>query len=155
MDTVPFHAWIAHLPVALSMVLPLLASGVLLAWRRAWLPRQTWVIVVAMQAVLFAGAMIAERSGHQDEKRIADVVSAEALEAHEESAETFAWVSGVAVLVSLTVLAMHNPAAAQTLAGVAIGVMTVVTMLGYRAGAAGLELVYRHGAAGAPAASRR
>ncbi|HYC56702.1 MAG TPA: DUF2231 domain-containing protein [Candidatus Binatia bacterium] len=149
MDTVPLHAQLVHLPLALSLIMPALAAGILLAWRREHLPRQSWLIVVALQAVLFGSAMVAERTGHQEEDVIERVVGEDPLEAHEELGETFAWVSGVVLLVSLTVPAMGNAAAAQALAAVTIGAMTVVLILGYRAGDAGERLVYQHGAANA------
>jgi hypothetical protein len=152
MDAVPLHAQIVHMPLALSLLMPFLALGVLLAWRAELLPRRAWLIVVALQAVLFASAMFAERTGHQEEKRV-KVAAAAALDEHEDLGETFAWISGVVLLMSLTVPSMANPAAAQALAAVAAGTMLVLSVLGYRAGASGLRLVYEHGAACSSAAA--
>ncbi|HYC00954.1 MAG TPA: hypothetical protein VEC57_17605 [Candidatus Limnocylindrales bacterium] len=149
MDIVPLHAQIAHLPLALSLLMPFVALGVLLAWRREHLPRAAWLIVVALQAVLFVTAMAAERTGHQEEKRIEQLVAEHAVGVHEDAGETFAWVSGVVLLITLTVPAMGNAGAAQALAAVSVGAMLVVLVLGYRTGIAGGRLIYQHGAASA------
>jgi len=48
----PLHPLIVHLPLALALLVPLLAAGTLLAWWRGWLPgRRSWAVVVALQAL--------------------------------------------------------------------------------------------------------
>ena len=42
----PLHPRLVHLPIALSVLMPLVTSGLLLAWWRGWLPRRAWVVAV-------------------------------------------------------------------------------------------------------------
>ncbi len=147
MEALLFHPKLVHVPMALAVLMPVLAGGLLLAWWRGWLPGRTWIIAVVLQAVLVGSGLLAMRSGEAQEPRVEKVVAERAIEQHEEAAEVFMWASGaVLALMALGAgLASRRPgrplAAAATLGTVA------VLGLGYRTGQAGGSLVYEHGAA--------
>lgn len=89
MDTLPLHPKIVHLPIALAVLMPLITAGLLIAWWRDMLPRRTWWIAVALQAVLVGSGLYARETGEADEERVEARVGEAPLEAHEEAATVF------------------------------------------------------------------
>ena len=153
MDTLFFHPKVVHIPIALGVLMPLLASGVLLAWWRTWLPARSWVLVVALQAVLLGSGIVALQTGESEEDRVERVVPEQVIEEHEEAAEVFVWASGAVLGLMLLGLAIHrSKAGLPTAAAATVGTL-VVLGLGYRTGQAGGDLVYRHNAASVYAAA--
>ena len=142
----PLHPALVHLPLGLALATPLLAAGLALAVRRGWLPRRAWAAAVALQALLVAGGAAAMITGERDGDRVEKVVGEAPVERHEERAEAFVWTAGAVLVVAAAALLVParaaGPVAALSLAG-----MVAVAGLAIRAGQAGGELVYRHGAA--------
>jgi uncharacterized membrane protein len=156
MDLIPLHPKLVHLPIALAILMPLVATGLLAAWLRGALPRRTWLIVVALQGILVGSGVMASRSGERDESRVERIVPDAAIEAHEAAAEVFVGASAAVLAIALIALAIPRERVARLAAGVATIGTAAVLVLGYRTGQAGGRLVYEHGAAAAfaaPAAS--
>jgi uncharacterized membrane protein len=147
MDAFLFHPKLVHVPIALAILMPLVAGGLLLAWWSKWLPGRTWVIAVALQAVLVGSGVLALRSGEVEEERVERVVAERLIEEHEEAAEGFVWASGAVLAVMLLGLALSARRAGPVAATAATFGTLLVLGLGYRTGQAGGDLVYRHGAA--------
>lgn len=147
MDTLFFHPKVVHIPIALGVLMPLLAGGVLLAWWRKWLPARSWVLVVALQAVLLGSGILALQTGEAEEERVERVVPEQAIEEHEEAAELFVWASGGVLAVMLLGGAFGSRRAGLPIAAAATLGTLLVLGLGYRTGQAGGSLVYEHGAA--------
>lgn len=148
MDTLPLHPKIVHLPIALAVLMPLITAGLLIAWWRDMLPRRTWWIAVALQAVLVGSGLYARETGEADEERVEARVGEAPLEAHEEAATVFV-IGALVALAAITAAAVIKPPAlALGAAGAAVLTALVVLALGYRVGQAGGALVYQHGAAG-------
>lgn len=147
MFDLPMHPKIVHLPMALAVLMPLIAGGLLLAWWRQWLPSRAWLMAVGLQGVLVLSSVMAMRSGEGDEERVEKVVSGKIIHEHEEAAELFTWTAAglFAVMIGAALTASRRPG--LPLAAVAALGTLGVAGLGYRAGQAGGELVYRHGAA--------
>lgn len=154
MDSFLFHPKVVHLPMALAVLMPLLAGGIWLAWWRQWLPARTWVVVVALQAILLGSALMALQSGERDEEAAERVVPEAAIEAHEEAAELFVVVGAATLLLMGVALATSKSGIGRAIGGVAAACTLVVFAAGYRTGQAGGDLVYRHGAASAFASSQ-
>jgi uncharacterized membrane protein len=147
MDSFLFHPKLVHIPIALAVLMPLITGGLLLAWRRKWLPARSWVIAVALQAVLVGSGILALRSGEAEAERVERVVAERFIEEHEEAAEAFVWASGGVLAVMLLGLALWSRRSGPVAATAATVGTLVVLALGYRTGQAGGDLVYRHGAA--------
>lgn len=147
MDSFLFHPKLVHIPIALAVLMPLITGGLLLAWWRKWLPARSWVIAVALQAVLVGSGILALRSGEAEAERVERVVAERFIEEHEEAAEAFVWASGGVLAVMLLGLALSSRRSGPVAATVATVGTLVVLGLGYRTGQAGGDLVYRHGAA--------
>lgn len=146
---IPLHPKLVHLPLALAALMPLLSFGVLLAWWRGWLQKRTWSIVIAVQAVLVLGSVLAMRSGEDDEERVEAIVPEAAIEQHEEAAEVFQWGAIGLLVVGVVPLLLRDQRRAQIAALVtAVGSLAVLG-LAIKTGEKGGELVYRHGAAAA------
>jgi len=146
MDALLFHPKVVHLPVALGVLIPLLAAGLLLAWWREWLPPRSWGLVVLLQALLLGSGIVALRTGEAEEERVERVVPESAIEAHEEAAETFVGASGGVLALMVLALATRKRKAGLPAAAVATAGTLIVLGLGYRTGEAGGDLVYRHNA---------
>lgn len=143
----PLHPAIVHLPLALAMLIPLLALGLAVAIHRGKLPRWVWAVALGSQLLMVGAGFVGMQTGEGDEERVERVVPESAIEAHEEAAELFVWsAAGVAVLFVLGV-ALPKPSwrsgamAASTVAAVAVAALAL------NVGRLGGELVYQHGAA--------
>ncbi|MCB9735068.1 MAG: hypothetical protein H6745_20970 [Deltaproteobacteria bacterium] len=151
MNGLPLHPAVVHIPVALALVLPVLAIGVLVA-ARLKPGRQALFLLVAAQAALVIGGFVAMQTGEGAEHEVKGVVPRAAIHEHEEHAETFVWVGVGALVVAIAALGSQiarKEAAARALA-LAFAVATlVVAFLGFRTGEAGGELVYVHNAGSA------
>jgi len=149
MEALLFHPKVVHVPIALAALMPLIAGGILLAWWRKWLPSRSWALVVVLQAVMFGSAVFAMRTGEMEEERVESVVAERYIDAHEDAAKTFVGGSVAVLALMLVALATRRGKLALPTASVATLGAVAVLVLGYRAGDAGGELVYRHGAANA------
>lgn len=147
MDQLLFHPKVVHLPMALAVLMPLIAGGGLFAIWRGWLDRRTWAGVVLLQAALVGSGALAMNTGEREEDRTEEVVAEAHIEAHEEAAEVFVWASGAVFLLTALPLVFRTGRAWQVASlGAFLGTLLVFG-LGYRAGEAGGKLVYEHGAA--------
>lgn len=147
MDALFFHPKLVHVPMALGIMMPIIAGGLLLAWWRSWLPRRAWLIVIGFQVLLVGSGVLALRSGEAEEERVERVVAERFIEAHEEAAEAFVGVSAGVLALMLLAGALGSRGSGLPAAAVATLGTLVVLGLGYRTGQAGGDLVYRHGAA--------
>ncbi len=147
METLLFHPKVVHIPMALGVLMPLIAGGLALAWWRTWLPWRAWLVTVGLQAALLVSGVVALRSGEVEEERVERVVSERLIEAHEGAAEVFVSGSGAVLALMLAAAAFGRRRFGLPLAAVATLGSFVVLGLGYRTGQAGGSLVYEHGAA--------
>lgn len=150
---VPLHPSMVHLPLGLAVIIPLLALGIAIAFRRGLLPKPAWWAVIGAQVLLVIAAVVAMRTGEGEEDVVENVVSHGAIEAHEGAATLFLWSAIAALAISAVVLLVRSDRFARPLAFVATLAALVVTGLGINVGKAGGELVYVHGAAGSYAAA--
>ncbi len=147
MDSLLFHPKVVHVPVALAVLMPLVAGGAAFAMWRGWANRAFWVGALLLQAVLVGSGAIAMNTGEREEERVESIVSETYLEAHEEAAEAFVWAAAaVLMLMALPLALPEGRGRNAALLGGVLGTL-VVFGLGYRAGEAGGSLVYQHGAA--------
>jgi uncharacterized membrane protein len=149
MEALLFHPKLVHLPIALGVLMPLVAGGILLSWWRGWLPHRTWHLALGLQAVLVLSGLLALRSGEAEEERVERVVPERYIEAHEEAAEGFVAGSFAVLVVMLLAAVAGERKIARPIAAAGTAGTLIVLGLGYRTGEAGGRLVYEHGAASA------
>lgn len=147
MDQFLFHPKVVHLPMALAILMPLVAGGVAFAWWRGWLDRRVWIIVLLLQAALAGSGLVAMNTGEAEEERVEEIVQERYIESHEEAAEAFVWASAIVLALMLLPLVLPQ-GRLRTVAAVGACLGTLLVFgLGYRTGEAGGRLVYQHGAA--------
>lgn len=151
MDSLWFHPKLVHVPMALAVLMPLIAGGLFVSWWRGWLPARAWLVAVLLQAALVVSGAIAMNTGETDEEKVEKVLSERLIKEHEERAEAFTWTGGGVLLLMVGALvgSLKSRNAAVAVAAAATVGTVVVFVLGYRTGEAGGELVYKHGAASA------
>ena len=156
MPNLPLHPALVHLPLALALVVPLLAAVVIVAVWLGWLDRRAWAIVVGLQLCQLGGALVALQTGHEEGERYEDVAKA-AVEAHEEAATVFTVASGVTLALAAAGLLIRRKEALMALAAATVAAGGVTASLALRAGHAGGELVFVHGLGGSrgPAVGER
>lgn len=148
MFDLPLHPALVHIPLGLTVIMPLLI--LVFAWSiyKAWLPKKSWLILVLLQSLIFASGFLAMETGEHDEERVEKVVSENLIEEHEEKAEAFVWLSGgVTLLLLLALVApqkFQNPAKAASFVLVLVNLLLAASL-----GHSGGELVYKHNAASA------
>ncbi|HTM22823.1 MAG TPA: hypothetical protein VL172_20010 [Kofleriaceae bacterium] len=147
MDALLFHPKLVHVPMALGVLMPLVAGAMLLAWWRDWLPRRAWYLAVGLQGLLLVSGILAMRSGAAEEERVERVVAESHIEQHEEAAEVFVWASGGVLAVMLVAGVLGARRSGLPIAAAATLGTVLVLGLGYRTGQAGGSLVYERGAA--------
>jgi uncharacterized membrane protein YfcA len=146
MDTLFFHPKTVHIPIALGILMPLIAGCFVLAWWRKWLPPQTWFVAIGLQAILLGSGIIALRSGEVEEDRVEGQVPERFVEEHEEVAEGFVWTSGGVLTVMILAAVFASRKVGLPFAAAATLGTLVVLGFCYRTGQAGGNLVYQHGA---------
>jgi uncharacterized membrane protein len=149
MQELLFHPKVVHIPMALAVLMPLIAGGVVFAYLRGWLDHRTWMIVFLLQGVLLGSGLIAMNTGEREEERVEQVVAERHIDAHEDSADLFVWSSAILLaLMAVPLLLREGEFRNAMVIFCALGTV-VVFVLGYRTGEAGGRLVYEHGAANA------
>lgn len=149
MVTTPLHPAVVHLPLALALLMPMLAAGAAWALWTGRIRARAWLAIVALQALLVASGLVARQTGSTDEDRVEAVVAESAIERHEELADQFLWMAGATLLLTLVVPVVPGVGVARMAAAMAAVASVVVLGGAYRVGHAGGELVYVHGAASA------
>jgi hypothetical protein len=145
-DSLWFHPKIVHVPIALGILMPLIASGLLLAWWRNWLPSRAFFVAVALQAILAGTAYLGMWSGDEEEDVVEKVVSHDEIEKHEEAAELFLYGSCAVLVVMAVAAALGARRYGKGIALVATLGTFVVAGLCFRTGQLGGNLVYKYNA---------
>ncbi|MFO0744453.1 MAG: DUF2231 domain-containing protein [Myxococcota bacterium] len=143
----PLHPKLVHLPVALAVIVPLVALGVLVAWYRGGLPARAWGLVVGLQVLLVASGIAAMTTGESDHERVERIVPAATIEAHADAALAFVVTAAIVLVAMVLALFLTGDVARQRVAVLAVAGTLGVLASGYRVGHAGGELVYVRGAA--------
>ncbi len=126
MEPLLFHPKLVHLPMALGVLMPLLAGGLLVAWFTRWLPGKVWLVAVVFQGVLVASGGLALRSGEAEEERVERVVAETLIEEHEEAAQAFVAVgTGVFALMALALFLSSKRAGLPVAAVATVGTVVV------------------------------
>lgn len=141
----PLHPAIVHFPIVFAVLLPLVTAGALWAIRRGTAARRAWTFPFILAGALAVSAFVAVRSGESQEEPVERVVGNGPLHSHEEAAELFLVLSVVMLVVAGVGLAPGVTGRAAR----AVATLGAIGLLGagYRVGASGGDLVYRHGAA--------
>lgn len=153
MFNLPLHPALVHIPLGAAFLSPLLMVALIfLIWKKV-LPKKSWALAVALQAVIVAGGFVAMNAGERDEKPVKKILNKSLIHEHEEKAEVFVWTS--AGVLGLSAAALFVPAGPMLAAGTILSTVGAAGALGLalQTGHSGGELVFRYGAARAFEAS--
>jgi len=140
----PLHPAVVHFPMALAVMLPISAAIAVWAIRRGATPLKAWAIPFLFAAALTGSSWVALETGEAQEERVEDVVGRGPIHEHEEAAERFLVLSGIVMLVAAGGLVGGTIGTASRLVA-SLGSIAVLAA-GIQVGAAGGDLVYKHGA---------
>jgi hypothetical protein len=143
----PIHPLVVHLPMALTVLLPL---GVLAAWLLAWrgVPaHRSWWLPLVLLALLVGSGKVAEESGEDQAERVETIVPESAFEAHEDAAEQFLLLGTVVLILALPGAVAFRGAHWFRVAG-SVATLAVLAA-GWEVGHSGGLLVYRYHAGSA------
>ena len=140
----PLHPLIVHFPVALSVLIPLVAVGALWAIKTGARPTRAWGVTTAVAAALALSAWGAVQTGEQQGERVEDAVGESRVEQHAEAGETLLITSAGLLAVIALGLMPGNAGRVARYAG-AVGTLAVVAAV-YQVGHSGGELVYKYNA---------
>lgn len=143
----PLHPAVVHFPIALAILVPLLALLVLTAIRAGVVPARAWAVVVLAQVLLAGSAWFATETGEDQEERVEEVVAERHIETHEEAAEWLFRIAVIGALVSATGLLAGRAGSIGRAVTLVAGVAAIAASV--QAGRTGGALVYEHGAASA------
>jgi len=143
----PLHPAVVHLPVALAVLLPVIAIGSLWFIRRGARVRAAWGVAVGFMAMLVASGLVAKETGEGQEERVERVVPEGSIHTHEEAADLFVAVAIGVFAVGMIGLAPGTFGVAGRWLG-AVGTAAILAA-GWNVGHSGGMLVYRDGAASA------
>lgn len=145
---VPFHPLIVHLPLALTLILPVMIFIFAAFIYKNKLPHQTWLVIIGLQLLTTVSGYVALETGEDEEHQVERVVDKKIIHEHEEKAEIF--VGATVVTLVLSIAAYFLQRQLQLYVNMVIGILSLVCCyLAYQTGGSGGELVYRHGAASA------
>ena len=143
MNTLLLHPAVVHVPLGLAVVMPLLLGAMAWAVVTGRLPGKVWLLPFLLQGVLLGAALVALRTGEQDEDRVEGRVGESAVDAHERAAQAFTTAAGATFLAAAVALALRNRRRPFLAAGVTSVVLSVgMLVLGIQTGSRGGALVH-------------
>lgn len=141
----PLHPLIVHMPMALTILIPVFAFGALVAVRRKARLPVAWGLTIGMLALLLVSGWVALLTGESEEDKVERFVNESAVEEHEEAGKQFVYAAGAVLLLSGVGL-IRGPTGAAARVIVTLATIGLVGM-GYNVGHSGGGLVYGGGAA--------
>ena len=148
MSQLPLHPALVHVPIGLSVIMPLVFVGLLVALWRGKVTRRAFAAATALQSVVVLGGLLSFLTGSSDEERVESFVAEALIERHEQLAIFFVAIAAVVLVISAAAFLSPEKWTRRlgTLATVGSAAVLVVGLL---VGHAGGQLVYQHGAASA------
>ena len=148
MFDLPLHPAVVHIPLGLAFIMPLLVLGFWIAIHKKWMPNKSWIVLIALQLVIFAAGLVAKETGEEDEEIVEEVVQERFIDNHSDDADYFLILSG------LSALALAGGLLPRRKFGTIFKAASLILVSGslYYAillGESGGVLVYKHGAASA------
>lgn len=144
----PLHPAIVHLPLALTILLPILVLVFAWAIKSGKMSKELWLVIVGIQLLITGTGYLALETGETDEEKVAAIVSKKIVHEHEEAAEIF--VGTTVISLASGVVAFFLQPGFQEKARIAVIFLSLLPVFfGWQAGKLGGEIVYRHGGASA------
>lgn len=145
---VPFHPLIAHFPLVLATILPVLVLIFAYMIKVDKMTPRGWILIIGLQLVTTITGYVALETGENEEATVLKVVEKSYVQAHESQAEIF--VGTTVVALALAIGAFFVKKELQFTVQVVVAVVGILACyFAYKTGKLGGELVYGHGAGSA------
>lgn len=144
----PFHPSIVHLPIVVSLILPVLVLVFALMIKSHKMAPKAWLIIVGLQLFTTATGYLALESGEAEEEVVTKVVEKKLVSAHEEAAEIFVGSTVLALVLGIAAFFIRKEYQFHLQLLIAF-ISLFSTYQGLVTGGLGGDLVYKHGAAAA------
>jgi uncharacterized membrane protein len=146
-QSLPLHAIIVHMPIALTILVPLFVIVAFVLERRGVAATKAWMLPTGLLALLLVSGWTAMQTGEQQEDKVERIVPEAAFETHEEAADLFLIITGGVLVLAAGGLVNNRVGKGLRVAG-AVGTLAVLGA-GYNVGHSGGKLVYTYNAASA------
>jgi hypothetical protein len=151
MNTLPLHPAVVHVPLGLALVMPVLLAALVWAIVTGRLPARAWFLGLLLQGVILGAAVVALRTGEQDEERVEGRAAESQVEAHERAARAFTFAAAGTFVAAALGLALRNRSRPFLAAGLGTIALSLAMLgLGIQAGHRGGVLVHGGGGLTAP-----
>jgi uncharacterized membrane protein len=141
----PFHPTIAHMPIVLSVILPLLVLIFAYMMKTNRMTSTGWLIIVGLQVMTTVTGYLALESGEVEEHKVEKVLEKKLINEHEEAAEIFVGFSVLSLVAGIAAFFIRTEY--QLRVQLLVFALALVSgLLGTRTGTLGGDLVYKHGA---------
>ncbi|MBY0515627.1 MAG: hypothetical protein K2P81_01875 [Bacteriovoracaceae bacterium] len=144
----PLHPQFVHFPLALSVIIPLLAVAIMVMIKQKAFSPMVWGLVIGLQVLTTATGYLSMNLGESEEDVVEKVVEKKHISEHEEKAEVFVAFSVAATVVAILVLFLKAELQLYFMM-LSFVIMLAQCFTAYRTGESGGELVYVHKAANA------
>ncbi|MDQ3336288.1 MAG: hypothetical protein M4D80_14060 [Myxococcota bacterium] len=134
------HPKLVHVPIALCILMPMIASLIWFGIRRGWFSPRTWLIAVVLQGAMAVGGLAALQTGLDDAAKVEGYASEEALATHEARGYWFVYVAAANLVLCGGAFVLQRRQ--QLLGGLVIVGTLASAYAGYLVGDAGGRLVY-------------
>lgn len=138
----PMHPKLVHVPMALCVLMPLVATLTWVGVRRGWFNPRAWMIAAFLQCATLGGAIAALQSGKDDGEKVEGYASEEALTTHERRAYWFVYVAAANAALCGATFLLHRDRRQQLAGAFAVVGLLAGGYAGFRVGDAGGRLVY-------------
>jgi uncharacterized membrane protein len=149
-EQVPWHAVLVHFPIALSVLIPLVAAILWFVARQIPDGARVWRLLPVLGGIHLVSVLVANHFGRLETARIAPLISDDALlalEAHSQAGENA--LAYALIVWGASMAVMHfarRSARAATWAPWAFVVLSLVVAIPIlRLAQSGSELIYEHG----------
>jgi uncharacterized membrane protein len=144
----PLHPQFVHFPLALSVIIPLLAVAIMVMIKQKAFSPMVWGLVIGLQVLTTATGYLSMNLGESEEEVVEKVVEKKYISEHEERAEVFVAFSVAATVISIIVVFLKAELQLYCML-LSFVLMLAQGFTAYRTGESGGELVYVHKAANA------
>lgn len=151
---VPFHPIIAHFPLVLACILPVLVLIFAYMIKIEKMSPRGWVLIIGLQLVTTITGYVALETGENEEATVQKVVEKTYIQQHESQAEIFVGTTVVALALAIGAFFVKKELQLSVQFAVAL-VGILAAFFAYKTGKLGGELVYGHGAGAAYSSSPR
>ncbi len=141
--SLPLHPAVVHIPVGLSLILPVLALFVWTGISIKWFNNKTWLVVIFLHLILAGSTYFAFETGEDEEEKVEKVVAEKYIEAHEENADLFFWIVMGSTVIT-TAAGFELAGKGKFLQPIAILSLMAVLAFAFKTGHSGGELVFVH-----------